>query len=265
MALSLLSQASNGDTFDEIQSGLHLRINKTEIAHQFHEYYGSLKQNTGQNELNVANQIFVQEGYTLKADFKAQATTKFFSGVEHVDFLEADDAAKTINQFVNKLTKEKIKEIVQPIMFSDGKTRVLLLNTIYMKSQWAHKFDKQATFRDYFYVNETEKIVVDYMTMSQKMWSKNIDDLDSRALRLDYANSSLSFVIVLPNNQTGLQKLESQLVNYDLSQIIDDMSFKDCVVTIPKFRVDSEFNLNDILKKVCEKYCKIFILREHLK
>lgn len=251
MALSLLSQATNGTTFDEIRTGLHLNMDKITIADQFHQYYGSVEKSAGQSKLMIANQIFVQQVIPLNTDFQEVAIKQFFSGIESVNFRSNVDTANTINNYVKRKTNEKIQEIVQPEMFDD-RTVVFLVNTIYLKSKWAEPFDKRATFKEYFYINETEKVVVDFMTGYRKCSMAFLDDLDSTALSLDYANSSLSFVIVLPNNRTGLQTLESQLANYDLSRM-NFASKRKSLVTIPKFKIESQFNINEILKKVCKK------------
>ncbi|XP_055315353.1 leukocyte elastase inhibitor-like isoform X2 [Sitodiplosis mosellana] len=225
MALSLLSQATNGTTFDELRAGLHLNMDKVAIADQFHQYYRLVEKSAGQSKLIVANQIFVQQGIPLNTDFQEVATKQFFSGVEPVDFVRNIDTAKTINDYVKQKTIEKIQEFVTPEMF-DESTRLFSVNTIYLKSKWAKPFNKGETFKGDFYINENEKVIVDFMFTKCKCPMAILDDLDSTALSLPYANSSLSFVIVLPNNRTGLQALESQLANYDLSRINYSMGMR---------------------------------------
>ncbi|XP_055315344.1 leukocyte elastase inhibitor-like isoform X1 [Sitodiplosis mosellana] len=249
MALSLLSQATNGTTFDELRAGLHLNMDKVAIADQFHQYYRLVEKSAGQSKLIVANQIFVQQGIPLNTDFQEVATKQFFSGVEPVDFVRNIDTAKTINDYVKQKTIEKIQEFVTPEMF-DESTRLFSVNTIYLKSKWAKPFNKGETFKGDFYINENEKVIVDFMFTKCKCPMAILDDLDSTALSLPYANSSLSFVIVLPNNRTGLQALESQLANYDLSRINYSVSKYGPFVIIPKFKIESKFNLNEILKKM---------------
>lgn len=50
-----------------------------------------------------------------------------------------------------------------------------------------------------------------------------------------------------------MSSLEAQLQNVNLSQIIDRMHHSKSEIIIPKFKVESEFHMNDILKKVCGK------------
>lgn len=78
-----------------------------------------------------------------------------------------------------------------------------------------------------------------------------VDELDAVAVRMDYVNSSLSFIIILPNNRTGLSSLEMQFGKITLSEIVDRMQLKYCRIFIPNFKVESTFEVKDILEKVC--------------
>lgn len=73
------------------------------------------------------------------------------------------------------------------------------------------------------------------MHMSTKLNYAKLMDLDSTALEMHYADSDLSFVIVLPNRRMGLSSLEKNLKNYDWAKITDQMQSTDVVLTIPKY------------------------------
>lgn len=252
IALALLCQATDRSSFDELRNVMHLNGTKAEIGEQFHQYYNLVQKSAGQSELIIANQVFIMDGYQLRADFQEIAVNKLYSGVESVNFANATETAQTINQFVKEKTKEKIKEAVKPGMFGHL-DRVFMINVIYLKSRWVHPFSNYSLAHSLifdFFINETNSVRVQYMTAKQNFWYATLEDLDATAVRLDYVNSSLSFVIVLPRNRTGLNALESQLSNYDMSRITGQMNFLKGEVTIPKFKVQSDFSLNNILRKV---------------
>lgn len=129
---------------------------------------------------------------------------------------------------------------------------------IYLKSKWVHPFLKNANRRGSkleldFFINETNLVRVEFVTVKEKFWYARLDDLDATAVRLDYVNSSLSFVIILPRSRTGLTALESQSIDYDMSRITGQMKFIKGDIAIPKFKVQPNFSLKNILKKVCVK------------
>lgn len=248
-ALALLAQGTEGNTFEELRKGLHLTGDKATTANQFAEYYGLLKKSVGQSTLSIANQIYVQIGHSINKNFEEVAVKKFFSGIDSLDFAKSDASAKTINQFVEEKTMEKIKDLIKPDMLS-ADTRVVLVNAIYFKGNWEYQFDKESTTEGDFYINESETVPVDFMHIKKKFNYAILEDLDATALEMKYANSNFSFVIVLPNSRTGLSALEGKLKNYDLAEITNKMHKQEVEVTIPKFKVEFEINLNDVLKKL---------------
>lgn len=143
----------------------------------------------------------------------------------------------------------------------DELTRVFLANAVYLKSAWVQPFPLPRIINGVklertknFYISETETIGVNFMANEDSFWVVDVPDLDISALRLDYLNSNLSFIIVLPNKRTGLSTLESQLQNMNLSTIVKRMSFQLYEVEIPKFKVTTKLHLNDILKKVLNTF-----------
>jgi len=124
------------------------------------------------------------------------------------------------------------------------------VNAIYFKGNWEYQFNKERTSEGDFYVSETEKVPVDFMRIKKHFNYGILEELDAQALEMKYANSNFSFVILLPNSRTGLSALESKLKDYDLSKISSQMFSQEVDVTIPKFKVEFEINLNDALKNL---------------
>lgn len=257
MALTLLSQVANGITYEELRKGLYLNSDKAVVADQFHDVFKLIEKSAGQSKLIIANQVFLQQEYQLNKDFQEIAVNKFNSGVQSVNFRETNETKQFINSFVAKKTNGKVKEFVTQLTF-DENTRLFLVNSIYLKSMWEQPFPLRSSkrvfnesfYNEKFYISETKTIDVQYMSMTKYFWHATMDELDAAALRLDYASSNFSFIIILPNTITGLPMLESQLHDVILSKIIDQMSFSECHIKIPKFKVESKFSMNDILKKV---------------
>lgn len=247
--LLLLSQGAGGNTFEELKKGLHLSLDKATTANQFHDYYELLEKSVGKATLSIANQLYVQQGYQIKQEFQEVAVKKFRSGIESLNFANSAPSAQTINKFVEEETKDKIKDLIKPAML-DSETRLVLVNAIYFKGDWEYQFDKERTTEGDFFISETDTSRVDFMRIKKNFNYGVFDDLEATALEMKYANSNFSFVIVLPNSRTGLSALESKLKNYDLSKITSEMYSQEVDVMIPKFKVEFEINLNDVLKNV---------------
>lgn len=248
-ALTLLSQGTAGSTFEQLRQGLHLGSDKLTVANQFSEHREALEKNTGEATIAIANRIYIQQGRHLKKNFEEIAASKFKSGVEIVDFSESKKSAENINNFVEQRTSRKIKDLIKPNQL-DSSTRSVLVNAIYFKAAWEKPFDEESTFKDEFYNSETEKVSIDFMYKDSNFNSADINELEATALELKYKNSNLSFVIVLPNKRNGLPALESKLKDYGLAKIGENLQRERYEIFIPKFKVEYEIELNNVLKNV---------------
>lgn len=57
-------------------------------------------------------------------------------------------------------------------------------------------------------------------------------------------------IIILPNEIDGLSEVEKKLQNIRLSDILNQGYEQEIQLYLPKFKVESEIHLNNVLKKV---------------
>lgn len=244
-ALTVLSQGAEGTTLQELVDGLHINSNKAIVAKQFQEYYEELRKNAGETQLNVANRIYTQQNYELNSTFQAVVTQQFASGIEQLNFANSQTSADTINTFVEQQTAGKIKDLISASSLS-ADTRVVIVNAIYMKGLWMHKFDKKKTKSGQFASFETAT----YMNQVNKFNYAALPELGAAALEMRYANSSFSVVVLLPNANVAYGDVENKLKTYDWKQITSQMRVQQVDVTIPKVKMNYQQNLNFVLSKV---------------
>ncbi|XP_055310176.1 antichymotrypsin-2-like [Sitodiplosis mosellana] len=248
-ALALLSQATDGNTLQEIKRGLHFNGDKSAIASEFQAHYGLLKTGAGKANLSIVNQIYVQQGHEINKNFGQVAVEKFRSGVESVNFAKNVETAAIINHFVEEKTNGRIKKLFTPEALS-ADSRVVLVNAVHFKGDWETKFYESETYKGKFYTSQTDSVDVDFMNIDTYFKYASLPDLDATALQMKYADSELSMIFILPNSRTGLSALEDKLKNYDLGSVTDKMQERKVEVSIPKFTVEFETNLNDALKNL---------------
>lgn len=253
-SIALLTQATNGTTYDEIKKSLRLGSNKTVIASQFHELYSAI--NRDNNAITTSNQIYVQEECEISKEFQQVATTKFMSGVERLDFGQQNDSARMINQFIEEKTNKTVRNLIVPGMLNE-ETKMILVNTIHFSNNWLYPFDKECTYRGNFYVSENETVQVEYMCnmtipfiLGPEANYQYLYDLDASAVELYFGNTQFTLVIILPNNRMGLSDLEAKLKDYNFDYIIKGLGIDKPNVTIPKFGIEFDIELNTILKNV---------------
>lgn len=249
-ALTLLFEAANGNTYEELQQGLHLSNDKATIATEYLAYFELLQKNAGTSIFSMANQIYIQQSYQLNANFQLVAEKYFQSGIESLNFANTIESATIINQFVENKTNGLIEDLVSPDMLSSD-TRCFLVNAIYFKGNWKIPFNENDTCKNDFYNSHTEKVSVDFMTTTNRFnYVYTAGDAYASALEMKYANSNFSFLIFLPHESECLATVENKLKNSNLSEIVESMRPTQVAVTIPKFEAEFEIELSAVLTNV---------------
>lgn len=180
-----------------------------------------------------------------------------------VDFAKSSEAAAIINRPVEEKTHNKIKDLIDPKSL-DSDSRVVLVNAVYLKGKWEEAFQEHETRNRDFYSSETGKAPVKFMHKNAHFNYASLPDLDATVLEMKYVESELSFLVILPNERTGLSALETELKNTDLKTIADEFNRTNVDVLIPKFKIEYQVNLKDVLKKVCMSIEYTNVLKLHV-
>jgi len=263
-ALAMTYTGARGSTQEQMATVLHFPtgINKGEdsakvplsdrrtFASVFGEVIKDLNSRgqKGRYKLAVANALWAQKDYGILAEFLELVKTGFDGKLQEVDFVRASEKArKTINSWVEEKTNEKIKDLIAKGVL-DSMTRLVLTNAVYFKGDWASKFKEERTKDAPFTLANGDKIDVPMMNQVEKFGYMETDTF--QALGLPYVDDELSMIILLPKKHDGLGELEQSLTLESLSQIIEDIHKREVVVSIPKFKMTSQFSLAGVLKSM---------------
>src|SRR5262249_10274368 len=141
-ALGMASAAARGKTLDEMTKVLHL---PADASTAFGAIIKSLNEEQDPKKrgytLSTANAMWAMKGYPWKGEYKAHLSANFAAGLFDVDFGNSEQARSTINSWVEKETKEKIKELLRKGSVGSD-TRLVLTNAIYFKGDWLAPFKK---------------------------------------------------------------------------------------------------------------------------
>jgi len=67
-----------------------------------------------------------------------------------------------INEWVSNMTKGHIRDLLPPNSI-DEETDLVLVNAVYFKGLWAHRFDPKNSQRDIFYSSGMQNSVITFM------------------------------------------------------------------------------------------------------
>jgi serpin B len=154
-----------------------------------------------------------------------------------------------MNSWVEGKTNFKIKNLIPP-EFINNNTKIVLVNAIYFLGNWSQPFNASLTFKGPFFFNNNTQALVDFMKIKKPFKYGNFKELDATAIEMDYKNSNISMIFILPNSRAGLNSLEKKLHFIDFKELYNRMFQDSITVELPKFKIEFDINLNDPLMKV---------------
>ena len=158
-----------------------------------------------------------------------------------------------INDFVAAETKDKIKNIIKPENLN-SRTVLLLVNAIYFKADWKHKFDKSRTEEKDFYLEGSIPQKTSMMSGKFVELMADIPTAKSKMLRLPYKGDRIVLDILLPNAKengefVSVDVVEKTLETTDILQEFENYATKvEVIVSLPKFKIESTHD-SSVLKK----------------
>src|ERR1051326_2906040 len=117
---------------------------------------------------------------------------------------EPEKARSEINRWVAEQTKDKIRDLI-PAGVITPKTRLTLVNALYLRAPWSEEFNEKVTKPDRFLIHGRDGVDVPMMLSQTDCGYAKRDGF--QIVTRSYSGP-LQFVIVLPDNPTGLGDIE---------------------------------------------------------
>jgi serpin B len=195
--------------------------------------------------IKTANAIWPGKGYKFHKEYLAHLQKFFGVKITPIDFSDEASARKKINGWVEEKTANKIRDLI-PAGVLDNLTRMVLVNAIYFKGDWAAKFDPQLTREGSFWVKPDQETKAQMMTCRHTFRIAEFDDL--QLLELPYAGGSLSMLVILPLEVDGLMGVELSLTPERLKKWSGSLRESEMKIILPRFEMSHLFRLDAMLK-----------------
>ncbi|XP_041469002.1 leukocyte elastase inhibitor-like isoform X2 [Lytechinus variegatus] len=250
-ALAMTQLGARGDTATQIADVFRFnQVDQLQLHGTFKELNNLLYQKQSGYKLHAANKLYGKSGFNFVQSFLEGTASYYGAAIEAVKNFADPTAAKSINDWVSQQTAGKITNLIAPGILNDL-TRLVLVNAIYFKGNWASKFRAENTTQDVFKVlDERSKVPVSLMIQKGK-FSLAVDKAnDCLVLEMPYQGNDLSLLIVLPNKDHGLGNLESKLSADILKSWDLGLKSRQVNILLPKFKLEAEFQLKEVLKQM---------------
>ncbi len=201
--------------------------------------------------LTIANAIWAQEAYPFDQAYVDLVRRQFAAEARGLDFGQSEASRQIINDWVEKKTNQKIKDLL-PQGSINNLTRLVLTNAVYFKADWRSKFEKSMTQDAPFHLSageaEGQGKTVKLMRQIEKFGY--YDAKTHHVVVLPYAGTGQGMLLMVPKEIGGLKDVEASLTPEALQQAIAGLAIREIDLSLPRFKIDQAASLADILKKL---------------
>ena len=191
--LGMINDAATGTTEEEIEQTLGFHQGGIQAVNEYcKQLITKLPKVDTDVNLNIANAIFVNKGYTLKKQFQQDMSNYYDAQAESLDF-SSNSSLNRINNWCKDKTNNMIPQILDKL---NPDAISYLLNAIYFKADWTSKFDKKMTKKEAF---KTVKGNTDLPIMHQNVLISYLKNDTFSAVDIPYGNGMWTMTVMLPN------------------------------------------------------------------
>lgn len=258
-ALAMTYGGASGETEKQMSKVLHFSAN----TQAFHQAFGELQKTIngvskeGQVELRIANRLWGSLTYKFKAEFLELCKGIYNAPLDRIDMKNAEAAAKTVNEWVERQTNQKIKDLlkkehIQPL------THLILVNAIYFLGNWSTSFDEQMTQDRQFTPSSGKAIMTKTMYAYQKPNDRPqipyqyTETEQGQWLELPYSGGTTSMVVFLPKQGKTLDESLKKMSHKDLENAMNALK-RPAVgmhIYLPRWKATDDMEMRDIFEKM---------------
>jgi serine protease inhibitor len=246
-ALGMLLNGADGATLEAILSTLRLSPDALAQNNQAgRDLLNYLPLVDNATTTNIANSIWYKQDFSVLQPFLDTNIHFFDAMVQALDFGNPQ-AKDIINGWVANATNNKIEQIVDEITPDHV---MFLINAVYFKSAWKHKFDKRNTQPQAFYLEGGGQVNVDMM-YSHEIPFGYFSSSEVTVVNLPYGNESYNYTVLLPPSGQSVGSFVAGLSTGKWSEWTSGLNTNHNLhLYMPKFELDYKIELPDALESM---------------
>ncbi|KAK7602074.1 hypothetical protein V9T40_009515 [Parthenolecanium corni] len=234
-AVALLHMGAGGNTLKELSTLMAIPPNQNYSKSEIHSTLSSFYKNITTDDkgpviLNIADALFLQNGFQVKKDYQDYAIKQYQAHIENVNFAVGNEAVNKVNHWVSEKTRNHIPKIVETI---PKDTQAVITTALYFNANLAYPFPKVETHKEKFSTGENE-VDVQMMHLTEHLPYVRNYHLDFESTDLPYDGSDYALNIILPCPNQTIKNLIPKLKDISIKQIMENSSYKGVDLKLPK-------------------------------
>ena len=193
--------------------------------------------------LELSDSLWLAPGFNVASDFAARARDAFDAAARTTEM--GAIGRSNINAFVSEKTHGRISNLIDPPVLDDPLTKMIAVDTVYLKAKWQSSFKKDSTYTETFHAPSGD---VKVPFMNARRQAEILDAPECAALRLPYRFNTMEMLVVLPSPSNTLADVEAKLSGPWLDRLAASTWEGEVAISLPKFEFDSAHDLKPILE-----------------
>lgn len=246
MALGMALNGARGATYDQMQATLGFAdVPLDTINNGYRGLMADLPAADSTVNTQIANSAWHRAGFEVEPTFLNTVRAFFDAEVAGLDFSD-DAAADTMNQWVSDRTNGRIESIIEPPI--DSRTVLFLINAVYFKGPWKYAFDPARTRDAPFHIAEGESESIPMMDQTRELPHGRDGGLE--VVDLPFGEGAFAMTLLVPGGESGIDAEIASMHATRWESILDDLTTRRVQVMLPRFRVEYDKSLKEILQSL---------------
>jgi len=246
LALSMAYNGAETETKEEMSKAMRMEdFTRDEMNDIYQKLIDELTKVDPKVVMEIANSIWYRNGYPVQQDFLDVNNTFYNAEVEEADFMDPNTLTR-INKWVSDKTHEKIPTILNEI---SPDAVMYLINAIYFNGKWSQEFNPESTQELSFAIANNQYVQAPMMGREDTLNYLSNDTFS--AIELPYGKGNFNMMVMLPNFDKSVDDVIAQFTPENWKKWQSDMKITNNIdIRLPKFKVEFEIKLNQILQNM---------------
>ena len=235
LALAMAFNGADGETKKEFE-----RLMGNISVEQLNEYLYSYINNLDDSEikLNIANSIWIKNGFNVKEDF-LKANKNYYNS----EVFGADFNSDTVND-INKWASDNTDDMINKLLSDDDITKdtvMCLINALLFDADWENQYSHTDATQTFTNINGEKKTVQTLKCSAYTYY----DNEKATGFKKNYANNNFSFVALLPDG--NINDYVSNLNGKELLETLNNPQEVTANTQMPEFTYECNYDMINLL------------------
>lgn len=238
-ALAMTANGAKGDTLTQMEEVFGIAC---EPLRDYVKTYLNNLPNEEKYKLHMANSIWIKEDedFTVNQEFVEINESFFDANVFEEEFDKK--TLREMNGWVNKNTDGMIEEVLNEI---PQDAVMYLINALAFEAEWEEIYKTTQIREGKFTLANGMVQDVEYMYSEENVY---LEDEKAIGFVKYYKDQEYAFAALLPNEDVRISEYVEGLSGARLKELLDNSQEVQVNASIPKFDIEDDLLLNDILK-----------------